>query len=85
VGGAQDHSGAPGEPPTPADSPLRLADIRTSGFYRDLGTPAVAVGDTAPAVRLPRLDAHRRVTAEIVDLGDHLGTRPVALIFGSYT
>ena len=76
---------APGEPPTPADSPLRLADIRTSAFYRKLATPAVAVGDAAPAVRLPRLDAHRRVTAEIVDLGDHLGTQPVALIFGSYT
>ena len=82
---AEDHGGAPGEPPTPADSPLRLADIRTSAFYRNLGTPAVAVGDAAPAFRLPRLDAHRRVTAEMVDLGDRLGTRPVALIFGSYT
>lgn len=54
-------------------------------MYRNLGTPAVSVGDAAPAFRLPRLDAHRRVTAETVDLGRHLGTRPVALIFGSYT
>jgi hypothetical protein len=83
--GVQDHMHAPGEPPTPADSPLRLTDIRTSPLYRNLGTPAVAVGDAAPVVRLPRLDAHRRVTAEIVDLGDYLGARPVALIFGSYT
>ena len=73
------------EPPTPADSPLRLADIRTSAFYRNLSTPAVAVGDPAPAFRLPRLDVRRAETTEIVDLGDHLGRRPVALIFGSYT
>jgi hypothetical protein len=74
-----------GEPPTPADSPLRLADIRSSAFYRNLGTPAVGVGDPAPAFRLPRLDARRRATMETLDLGDHLGRRPVALIFGSYT
>jgi hypothetical protein len=83
--GAQDHMRAPGEPPTPADSPLRLADIRASAFYRNLSTPAVAVGDPAPVFRLPRLDAQRRVMAESVDLGHHLRTRPVALIFGSYT
>jgi hypothetical protein len=75
----------PGEPPTPTDSPLRLADIRTSAFYRNLSTPAVAVGDPAPAFRLPKLDVRRAETTEIVDLGDHLGRRPVALIFGSYT
>lgn len=83
--GAQEHIGAPGEPPTPTDSPLRLADIRTSAFYRNLSTPAVAVGDPAPVFRLPRLDVRRAETTEIVDLGDHLGRRPVALIFGSYT
>jgi hypothetical protein len=85
VRGAQDHRVVSGEPPTPADSPLRLADIQTSTFYRNLGSPAVAVGDVAPAIRLPRLDAGRRVTAETIDLREHLGTRPVALIFGSYT
>jgi len=35
--------------------------------------------------RLPRLDVTRAETMEIVDLGDDLGRRPVALIFGSYT
>ena len=83
--GAQEHMRAPGEPPTPTDSPLRLADIRTSAVYRNLSTPAVAVGDPAPVFRLPRLDVTRAETMEIVDLGDDLGRRPVALIFGSYT
>lgn len=83
--GAQEHMRPPGEPPTPADSPLRLADIRTSAFYRNLSTPAVVVGDPAPAFRLPRLDVRRAETTEIGDLGDHIGRRPVALIFGSYT
>ena len=75
----------PAEPPTPADSPLRLADIRRSTFYHRLGTPDIEVGDPAPPFRLTRLDAARGETAELVDLGDHLGRRPVALIFGSYT
>jgi hypothetical protein len=75
----------PGEPATPSDSPLRLADIRTSPLHRDLGNPAVVMGDPAPTFRLPRLDPARRATGEIVDLGDHLGRRPVALILGSYT
>jgi hypothetical protein len=82
---AQDDVRLPEEPPTPPDSPLRLADIRTSAFYRNLSSPAVAVGDPAPVFRLPRLDVRRAETTEIVDLGDHVGRRPVALIFGSYT
>ncbi len=85
MGAPGDRMRVPGEPPTPADSPLRLVDIRTSPFHLNLGTPVVSVGDAAPVLRLPRLDAHRRVTAETVDLGHHLGIRPVALIFGSYT
>jgi hypothetical protein len=86
MGGVTEHVHEPGdEPPTPPDSPLRLADIRTSPLYRDLGSPVVVVGDPAPTFRLPRLDPARRATGEIVDLGDHLGRRPVVLIFGSYT
>jgi hypothetical protein len=85
MGGATERMPDPGEPPTPPDSRLRLSDIRTSPRYRDLGTPIVAVGDRAPIFRLPQLDSARHATGEIVDLGDHLGRRPVALIFGSYT
>ena len=85
MGGAAKRMSDPAEPPTPADSPLRLSDVRTSPLYRNLGTPVVAVGDPAPPFRLPRLDSARRATGEIVDLRDHLGRRPVALIFGSYT
>jgi hypothetical protein len=83
--GAPDRIDEAREPPTPADSPLRLADIRGSALYGDLSTAAVRVGDPAPAFRLPRLDATRRATTEVVHLDDHLGRRPVALIFGSYT
>jgi hypothetical protein len=85
MGGRTEELRDPGEPPTPPDSPLRLPDIRRSPRYRDLGTPVVAVGDPAPIFRLPRLDPTRRATGEIVDLSDHFGRRPVALIFGSYT
>jgi len=73
-------------PPTPSDSPLTLADVRASALYRDLTTPALAVGDPAPPFRLPALDpSHGGPYDEQVDLRPHLGSRPVVLIFGSYT
>jgi hypothetical protein len=68
-------------PRTPADSPLGLADINASAFYSDLSTPTVAVGDPAVPFRLPMLGP----AGSQVDLGRHLGKRPVALVFGSYT
>ena len=41
------------EPPTPADSPLRLRDVMTSPFYGRLMTPEVEVGGPAePPARL---------------------------------
>ena len=68
------------EPPTPADSPLRLADVMASPFYRGLMTPDVRVGEPAFDFELSRLDGGGRVR-----LADFAGRRPVALIFGSYT
>ncbi len=73
-------SSPPTEPPTPADSPLRLGDVMTSPFYLGLMTPALEVGDPAYPFDLPRLDGAGRVR-----LRDFAGIRPVALVFGSYT
>ena len=68
------------EPPTPADSPLRLGDVMSSPFYGNLMTPELAPGDPAYAFELPLLDGSGRVR-----LADFTGERPVALVFGSYT
>ena len=68
------------EPPTPADSPLRLGDVMSSPFYRGLMTPRLAPGDPAFPFDLPLLDGGGRVR-----LADFAGERPVALVFGSYT
>ena len=68
------------EPPTPADSPLRLADVMSSPFYGDLMAPTLAPGDSAFGFDLPRLDGGGHVR-----LADFAGDRPVALVFGSYT
>jgi hypothetical protein len=74
------------EPPTPADSPLRLHDVMTSPFYGRLMTPELEVGDPAFAFDLPLLDAETGEPAgERVRLADFTGERPVALVFGSYT
>ena len=73
-------SSPPTEPPTPADSPLRLGDVMSSPFYRGLMTPTLAPGDPAFDFDLPLLDGSGGVR-----LGDFAGERPVALVFGSYT
>ncbi len=73
-------SSSPTEPPTPADSPLRLGDVMSSPFYRGLMTPELSPGDPAFPFDLPRLDGAGRVA-----LADFVGERPVALVFGSYT
>jgi len=41
-------------------------------------------GDAAPDFTLPRLAGHA-AGDERITLSDHFGSRPVALIFGSYT
>ena len=68
------------EPPTPADSPLRMADVMTSDRYRDLWTAKLATGDPAVDFELPVLGGGERVR-----LSSFRGERPVALVFGSYT
>jgi hypothetical protein len=74
------------EPPTPADSPLRLRDVMTSPFYARLMTPEVEVGGPAFPFDLPLLDPDAgEPTGERVRLADFTGERPVALVFGSYT
>ena len=73
-------SSRPTEPATPADSPLRLDDVMSSPFYRELMTPKVSPGDIAPDFTLTRLDGRGYVR-----LADFRGERPVALVFGSYT
>ena len=65
----------------PADSPLGLPDIEASPVYRDLSTPALAVGDEAADFELPQLDGG----GGAVRLSDLNGDKAVALIFGSYT
>jgi hypothetical protein len=74
------------EPPTPLDSPLRLADVMTSPFYGRLMTPDLGVGDPAFPFDLPTLDPEtHEPSGERVRLADFSGRQPVALVFGSYT
>jgi hypothetical protein len=74
------------EPPTPADSPLRLGDVMSSPFYGDLMTPELAAGDPALSFELAQLDSETHLpSGERVRLADFAGERPVALVFGSYT
>jgi hypothetical protein len=49
-----------------------------SALYRDLMTAELAPGDEAFLFELPTPAGDR------VHLGDHVGARPVALVFGSY-
>jgi hypothetical protein len=73
-------------PATPADSPLTLADVMTSPFYRRLMTPTAARGEPAPPFELPLLDPETHAaTSERVRLDGFRGRQPVALVFGSYT
>jgi hypothetical protein len=79
-------SSSPTEPPTPADSPLRLGDVMSSPFYRNLMAPELAPGDAAFDFDLPLLDpATHRPSGTRVRLAEYAGERPVALVFGSYT
>ena len=74
------HPESSSEPPTPADSPLRLGDVMSSPFYGNLMAPELSPGDRAFPFDLPLLDGRGRVR-----LADFVGERPVALVFGSYT
>jgi hypothetical protein len=72
-------------PPTPSDSPLTMADVLASPRHRRLMTPALRRGDPAAPFRLPVHEPGTGPWGAEADLADHLGRRPVALIFGSYT
>ncbi len=66
-------------PPTPADSPLTMEDVLSSAFHRDLMTAKLAPGEPAFLFELPTPDGDRAA------IGEFVGVRPVALVFGSYT
>jgi hypothetical protein len=78
----------PFSPTTPPDSPLTMQDVLASPLYRNLTTAKLSVGDPAYPFTLPRLDPSEgrpRATGKTVSLESFRGTKPVALIFGSYT
>jgi hypothetical protein len=64
---------------TPPDSPLQMSDVLGSPVYADLMSAKLGVGDPTFLFELPAPDGR------IVRLGDLVGERPVALVFGSYT
>ncbi len=58
----------------------------SSPFHRGLMTPNVEVGDPAFPIDLPLLDPDTHAPSGArVRLADFEGSRPVALVFGSYT
>jgi hypothetical protein len=71
---------------TPPDSPLTLADVVASPFYRELWTSSLAPGEPATDFDLPLLDPETHApSGRMVRLSSFAGDRPVALVFGSYT
>jgi peroxiredoxin len=56
-----------------------MEDVLSSPFHRDLMTAQLAPGEPAYLFELPTPDG------EIINIGDFMGVRPVALVFGSYT
>jgi hypothetical protein len=75
-------------PETPLDSPLTMDEVLASDLYRDLSTPKLSTGDPAYLFELTRLEARdggAAAAAKPTRLADYVGSRPVALVFGSYT
>ena len=73
---------------TPDDSPLTLKTLTSREDYRDLSTAKLSVGDVAFDFKLPRHDFSERTavaTGATVQLSEFRSSKPVALIFGSYT
>jgi hypothetical protein len=73
---------------TPEDSPKTPMDVMSDPEMVDLATPKLAVGDLAHEIDLPLCDFSEGVaekTGERFRLSEAATTRPVALIFGSYT
>jgi hypothetical protein len=73
---------------TPDDSPMGLPDVYADPALSDLRRPKVGPGDAAPDFDLPVFDFSsgvRHETGTRMRLHSQAATRPVALIFGSYT
>jgi hypothetical protein len=73
---------------TPEDSPKGLPDVMADPLHRDLSTAKLAVGDPAHDFELAVCDFSQgaeRATGETFHLLAAAASRPVALIFGSYT
>jgi hypothetical protein len=73
---------------TPRDSPLTLKSLMSRDDYRDLSMPKLAVGDVAFDFELGRHDfsgGTADATGATVRLSEFRASKPVALIFGSYT
>jgi hypothetical protein len=66
---------------TPEDSPMTLSDVMSDPDIRDLRTPKLAPGEAAHDFTLRRLDDPQQP----VQLSQFAGSKPVALVFGSYT
>jgi hypothetical protein len=73
---------------TPEDSPKTPMDVMADPIHRDLATPDLAVGDPAYDFELDLYDfsdGSERATGGRFSLREAAQSRPVALIFGSYT
>jgi hypothetical protein len=73
---------------TPDDSPLTLKTLIGREDYRDLSTAKLSVGEMAFDFELPRYDfsgGTAVATGATVQLSKFRSSKPVALIFGSYT
>ena len=73
---------------TPEDSPKTPMDVISDPGHQDLATPKLASGDAAFDFTLPVFDfsdGTERETDEVFHLLEVAETKPVALIFGSYT
>jgi len=73
---------------TPDDSPKTAPEVLSEPVTRDLMTAKLGVGDVAHDFALPLHDFTTGVGGETgarLRLADASATRPVALIFGSYT
>ncbi len=71
---------------TPADSPKGLPDVMQE--HADLSAADLAVGDSAFDFELPIFDfssGTAKKTERMFQLSALAATKPVALIFGSYT
>lgn len=73
---------------TPDDSPRTPDDVFQDPAVIDLGTPKLAIGDPAFNFDLEVYDfsdGTKQSTGERFNLALRADSRPVALIFGSYT